>query len=306
MSSATHYTLRASKARGARSVRISRADFETYQRAQRTLARALGIEELYEILVSNFLEFETFVLDAASQAAVRTVAPYLEQHRLRIGATVKLVNLLSAARMYVDQVPKKVRDCFSPGQEEMDRVKAEFSKEYDAHIEYRFIEAVRNYAQHYGTPVHWTQRGMGWTSLKQDGRLEYHVEIASLRSFLKQDGSFKVQVLEELPERVDLRSCVRRYLESVSKVHHYVRKLLTKPVERSRRALASAHRRFPQKNRTVDVALVAVRSSGKVRDEIPLLLAWDKMRKDLASLNRELINLHKTHVTGRLRSLDGK
>lgn len=265
-----------------------------------TIFRLLS-KETYEILVTNFLEFEVFLLESAAKSAVREIPPYLEQHELKMGSIVRLANFLSSARMYVDQVPRRVQRCFSPGEEQKAAVVREFSRCYDTYPEYRFMEALRNHVQHCGVPVHWTETGMGWTSVDADGVLEYYVEIASLRSILEEDGKFKRAVLDELGNRVALSHAVRLYTECLSSTQDTVRTLLDERVAAARRDLQSAHDRFPEKDELTEVALKATKTTGENTEEVPLLLTCDVIRDQLRKKNKRLTNLRKVRVIGGAR-----
>ncbi|RLB49923.1 MAG: hypothetical protein DRI90_24150 [Deltaproteobacteria bacterium] len=305
--SATTYFLRASPQKDARTVEITRGDFHAYKEAQATLARALAVEQTYEVLVSNYLEFERFLLEEAATAMVRRDKPYERQFAISMRATIRIVNLLTAARMYVEQAPLNVRACVPDVGGMLEKVKGLFSRQYDDHAEYRFMEALRNHVQHHGMPVHWTEQGAGWTSHEGDERLVYWVEIASLRLVLSQNRKFKKRVLAELDDKVDLKLAVRRYVECLSRVHSEMRASLADPTTVARTRLREAHERFGSSDPLESVTLTAIAAPADGDEAVvPLLLEWDDMRLRLVERNKELPNLHKTHASGRVRSHGGR
>jgi hypothetical protein len=174
-----------------------------------------------------------------------------------------------------------------------------FSKEYDRNKDYRFMEALRNYAQHRGIPVHWAQGCSRWTSLEDDGLMEYSIELASLRSNLEKDGEFKKEILEEMNEKVNLKEATRSYIESLSNVHESVRTTIAESVTSARKLIEDALCRYASVNSGNVLGLSACKKTNRgLIDTIPLLLDWDDVRLKLQQQNPKAINLKKRYVTG--------
>lgn len=132
---------------------IDKERFDLLKGARHTLIEAFALEEKYEILISNYLELEQQIVRQAVVAQIRTQSDYSEYFEFRMAFNVALVNLLTAARLYVDQFPRHVRDCLL---DENQLVLAEswLKQAYDSAFEYRFMEALRNHVQHNGVPLH--------------------------------------------------------------------------------------------------------------------------------------------------------
>ena len=92
---------------------IDKECFDFLKQARHTLLEAFALEEKYEILISNYLKLEKQVVCQAIEAQVRTQSEYSEYFEFRMAFNVALVNLLTSARLYVDQSPRHVRDCLS-------------------------------------------------------------------------------------------------------------------------------------------------------------------------------------------------
>lgn len=279
---------------------ITKEDFEKLRCAREILTDARTIEETYDILMSNFIEFESFLLINAVAAATRNEPLYDRVFQLRMDSTRLLINLLTSARMYVDQVPRLARDCGPKGNTWLTDIENLKSAEYKAHVEYRFMEALRNHVQHFGFPVHGTREGFGWTTLDDDGLLEVTIDITTFRSELSSNKKFKNSVLAELEDRVDLRHSTRKYVGSLGSIHEAVRNLTAESVTRSRKEIEGAHNRIGDSSPTTEVALEAIAKSddGNVA-AIPLLLVWDDQRKRLIRRNRTLSNLDKLQFVSR-------
>ena len=74
----------------------------------------------------------------------------------------------------------------------------------------------------------------------KDRLLVYSMELASQKEFLKDDKNFKKKVLDELPDKVDLKIATRVYIESMSRVHCAARKLVENTLKESRSIIECA------------------------------------------------------------------
>ncbi|WP_447598252.1 hypothetical protein [Nitrospira sp. Nam80] len=281
-------------------VEISAEEYSLLGTARGVLSSALAIEEKYEILIANFLALETQLLNVAATNAVRNTLTYSGFFEIRSALNVHVVNLLTAARLYLDQLPQDVADCLPENADAADRVKARCSKEYDEHFEYRFMEALRNHVQHRGIPIHFVRQNAQWTSIGEDGRMEFTVDIAAQRRYLEEDEKFKKAILDEIASDVDLKAACRRYVESLSVIHEFARNLIAEAAKSARARLESVHKRYAEVYSEKLIGLTAsAMDDGREISSVPLLLDWDDVRLELQKRNSQLVNLHKRYVTGR-------
>lgn len=284
-------------------IEISESEYYALQKARNILSNALEIEEKYEIVISNYLDFEQEILNATTKYMIREHLDYSDFFEVRLGFNIRLVNLLTAVRLYVDQLNQNVTECLNGNKKAKDDVKKLFSKEYDENLYYRFMEALRNYVQHRGIPVHWTQQNSRWTSLDDDGMIEYSIELASQRIYLEEDKKMKKSVLAEIDDKVDLKAATRCYVESISRVHDAERGMISDAIDCSRKLIEEAHRKYAQEYTDSLVGLSACKLDGhKQISSIPLLLDWDDVRVSLQKRNKKLTNLSKRYATGKIKS----
>lgn len=282
-------------------VEISAQEFSGLRAARVVLSNAFAIEEKYEIVISNFLDLEKQLLDVAATNAVRQTNTYAEFFDTRSVLNIRLVNLLTATRLYLDQLPQHISECGLEDAGASALVKSRCSAEYDKYFEFRFMEAFRNYVQHRGIPVHYVSQDARWTSLEEDGLMEFSVHIAARLSHLEEDGKFKKSILKEISKDVDLIAAARRYLESISAINEFVRELLSTPAALARAAIESAHHRYSQVWAESLIGLSAQEiEESRVISSVSLLLDWDDVRIQLQKRNRQLVNLSKRYVTSRV------
>jgi len=283
-------------------IEISEESYKAYKESREILSNCLAIEEKYEILISNYIDLEEQILSATTSHVVREHLDYSDFFDVRLALNIRLVNLLTSARLYVDQLPQHVEKCVPHLGAAESRVKSLLAAEYDGNPQYRFMEALRNYVQHHGIPVHWTSLGAERTGLGDDGLLEYSTELAAEKSFLEEDGEFKKQILGEISDKVDLKAATRCYIESLSSVHNAVRELIQESVQNSRLRLEDAHRQYQEVCEGSLVGLSACMASDRrLIETVPLLLDWDDVRVKLQKRNRKLTNLRRRYVTGKIK-----
>jgi hypothetical protein len=287
-------------------VDISPEEYAELKTARAVLSSAFAVEEKYEILVANYLDLEKEMLQLAATSAVRTTLEYSEFFQVRSILNVRLVNLLTAARLYLDQLPQDVGDCMSASAA-ADRIKERCSREYDEKPEYRFMEALRNHTQHRGIPVHLVRPDARWTSFDENGEMEFTLDIFATRQYLEEDGGFKRSVLNEIGEEVDLKLATRSYVESLSEVHHFARELVADPTAKARSRIEREHERYAK---LYDGSLAGLAALAMADDEevsvVPLLLDWDDVRLVLQKTNSRLVNLRRQYVTGKLKAQQGR
>lgn len=285
-------------------VEISEDRFLLLQQSRRVLTEALAMEEKYAIVLTNYLSLEREILNQSAADLVQSVTEYYDVYEVLHALNVRLVNLLTAARMYVDQLPRHVRACMPMNVDAFEHVKHLLSIEYDAHFEYRFMEALRNYAQHNGMPIHKFTSGGKWSGARRekDSYLVYGLALISLKQELARDGTFKKKVLDECNEEVDVLIAIRKYVSSISTVHVKCRDYVKKVVEDARSEFESAHTEFmkhaPNESKS-SIGLEAQKFLGNsVESRIPLLLNWDDVRIKLQKKNRSPANLARSYVSG--------
>ena len=280
------------------SLEIEQAQFEQLKSSRPVLSHALAIEEKYEIIISNFLELEREATNISISEMVRNHIEYKDFFAVRLALNIRLVNLLATVRLYTDQLSSHICVCFPSDENVKTEVKNLFSSEYDKSFEYRFMEALRNHVQHSGIPVHEVFMGGGkWTD-PVDGLLEYSLCFYAQKKELLLDEGFKKQVLNEMPDKVNLRSATRIYIEAISRIHKQARDKIKTDVDSARLCLDRAIQDYMVVYEKEPVGLYAYEYHGEEKiDEVLVLTKWDDVRKELVKRNWELVNLSKRYVS---------
>ena len=272
---------------------IEEGEYLLLQRSRPVLNAAFSFEENYDLLVGNYLELENASLTLTAESIVRWRQEYQDMFALRAQLNRRMVNFLSAARLFVDQLPQRIEQCGG----NKDEIKAKLSAEYDASFEYRFMEALRNHVQHSGSAVHSLSIGGKWHPPKERTRNVFTVQAFTQKRFLILDKTFKKPTLKECPDKVEVLFATRRYLESLSAVHDFARQHIEKTVAEARKAFAEAIERYIDFSKESAIGLAAYPSGARDPSmNVAVFLDWDDVRIKLSKRNRNLTNLSKCVV----------
>ena len=273
---------------------IEEAEYSLLLQSRPVLNAAFSFEENYDLLIGNYIELENAALSHAAESMVRQRHDYHDLFEVRAEINRRVVNFLSAARLFVDQLPQHIEQCGG----EKDELKAKLSSEYDASFAYRFMEALRNHVQHSGSAVHTLSIGSKWQPPRERRKIVFNLQAFTQKRFLLLDKTFKKATLAECPERVEVLVATRRYLESLSAVHDFARQQIEEPVAKARSAFAEAIDRYKQFSKESTIGLTAYPPGERdPSNGVAVFLNWDDVRIKLSQRNLNLRNLSKSTVS---------
>ncbi len=280
---------------------INESKFEQLKQAKECLSEILSFEEKYELLLSNYMELEKECLLISAQNMVYEDNEYMNFFDIKLLFNQRIVNLLTTSRLYIDQLSQHIKACNL----NID-IKSFFSYEYDNNFEYRFMEALRNYVQHRGLAVHFTSIGSNWTSLDDDGEIQFKTRVYTKKDEVEKDSAFKKSVAKEMPDKVDIIYASRSYIESISKVHCNIRKILSDVAISSRQIVEEIIHEYEKTSngKSIGLGIVCLENNGKydeILDKFYITLEWDNIRIKLERKNQSLVNLRKRFVSSSIK-----
>lgn len=280
---------------------INESKFEQLKQAKECLSEILSFEEKYELLLSNYMELEKECLLISAQNMVYEDNEYMNFFDIKLLFNQRIVNLLTTSRLYIDQLSQHIKACNL----NID-IKSFFSYEYDNNFEYRFMEALRNYVQHRGLAVHFTSIGSNWTSLDDDGEIQFKTRVYTKKDEVEKDSAFKKSVAKEMPDKVDIIYASRSYIESISKVHCNIRKILSDVAISSRQIVEEIIHEYEKTSngKSIGLGIVCLENNGKydeILDKFYITLEWDNIRIKLEKKNQSLVNLKKRFVSSSIK-----
>ena len=209
---------------------LSKDEHEKLLRAKKTLLFGVALEQRLDILLENYASLERYILDLALRNAV-----FMGDTQGRLGegrhnVNRHLNNLLSSAKLYIDQTAHALSEQFGRDSSQYQGYIVSKSEEYDNSLAYRTLEALRGYVQHRGLPAH----SISFSS-KRDKSSAHRIRNRHIVTFglvpetVREDGGFKSSVLHELEGVVDkngmieLMPLIRDYVSGIARVHKSVR-----------------------------------------------------------------------------------
>jgi hypothetical protein len=199
--------------------------FESIVGAKKTYMLAVGLEENINLLIDNYDEFKAEMLKLADQA--RQGLHQMEmvaRMRARLLLNRRIVNELTACRLYLDQSSHAISELFGPESVAASTATKRRCTVYDGSLSYRFMEGLRNYVQHRGLLVHC----LAFKHSRIGDDLRFTLEPRLKLSYLEEDPKFKASVLNEIKtvsskeadgEEVDLGRAMREYIAAIWSLH---------------------------------------------------------------------------------------
>jgi hypothetical protein len=290
------------------SVEISAEEYEAGKRAKGGVLALLGIEEKLDLVLENYAEFETGLLEIAARYCLfqgRTWSSSMgELHQVNR----RLANLLSSCRLYIDQVKHDLSTLYGRDSTQLEELLAALSGEYDTSLGYRAMEALRNFVQHCALPVHRIDY-MSSRDQREEGILVKHTCTPSMNlTMLKEEGRFKAEVLRDLEnsplrskDTVDLKPLVRECIRSIWSVHNGLRRRMVEDLN----GWDSCIRRLISKfrsacgDKTTGLAIVATDGERRI-EEVYISEQFSERRKALEQKNQQAGDLRVQYVSSEI------
>lgn len=274
---------------------ITEKEFEDLKQAAQKLVAGFELEELYDLMINNYRELEKEVISLAVDSMVLAKDENDDLFEIRFALNRRMVNLLTTAKMYLDQYIQRLKK-FNCDVSIVERV---CSGIYDKFFEYRFMEALRNHAQHGGTAVHYVTLHSPW--YMQGGKKQkraFFIAIYAQKLELEENDRFKKEILSECPEEVDLILATRVYVGGIASLHEHVRGLIEQPLKDVRSVFEDAVARYEAIRPGRGIGLQAVcKKQDEIIDKVNIVFEADDTRKLLFKRNKTVENLSTYFVT---------
>ncbi|MBA4131780.1 MAG: hypothetical protein C0519_10185 [Hyphomicrobium sp.] len=271
--------------------------------ANRSLIHAIDQEELYDAVISDYIEFESALLTTSVEQTCRPILDQSTFDELRLLYNRRLAHLLSLGRSYIDTQDKNVIAVL--GEQSTASMKAARQIEFERSLGYRAIDALRNATQHYGLPLQGLTIGFTWSfdpAGKKDQRAHYVVPYLNL-SQMRRDNGFKKKILAELidrGERIDIRPMTREYVEGISNIHNEFRSIIQLRVLEAELVVQKAINDWRQvTSQTEDANGLAVTSTVSNQANIESYISEPTLRRlqHLTQKNRAPLKLAKSYAS---------
>lgn len=273
---------------------LTHDEFDDLASAHKALSSALYLEQTYDLVISNHEELELSVFEISLKSMIFSHHTHENFYTDTCLINRRMQNLLSAAKLYIDHLPQSSKG-LQINHSELRELASEI---YDTSLHYRFMEALRNHAQHFGLPVD----GVIFSDSRSEESDYAHMELLTipyvLKSKLAENNKFKKSVLNEIPEKTSLMIAMRSYVSSLSLIHKKARSLSLQTIEKSTDLIESAIKTYGEALEKDPILLFAVTNDqSKPLMKVPLNLAWEQHRLELIKKTRFTSHLEKRYVT---------
>ena len=281
----------------------SEAEFYRVRSAKRNLMRILWIEDKFDLLIENYVEYERELLDLALYQMIYGEFSWSLFRADAIRINRRLQNLLSACRMYLDQIKHDVGELETPEVPLLECLTKKWSDQFDSKIGYRIMEGLRNHAQHRNLPVHHMSYPREWINSDSRCRLAFRIVPSLSVAELKEDPKVKSGIIAELEgvgEYVPVTPLVREYVEGLGIVHEEFRALSKSNVERWESVIRAICNRAVTEFDALKsgVAIVVCNEDGGELESENVFEDPIQYRSNLVRKNQNLSNLSARFVSG--------
>ena len=282
---------------------IAKARYDELLNVWECIGTMLDIEESWNDLIQNYSELEVELLTAGVTTMISDVQGYDEFIDIRSRLSRRVFNLLQACRAYLDYTDHQL------GKFKFADIRTPFNtrrhEAYDNDFGYRFMEALRNYSQHQGVPMHslslssrWLPRGEELKDLMRNSATG-KVSLEKLRS-----SGFKKAVLDEVPNEkfLDITDLTRAYLEGLWTVHDTIRVLVKDHIKSCRLTIQAAVEEYGKINngKVLGLAAAAMRPDGTMQSHTNIFEDIPNRLDRLSRRNRSLVNLRRRYVSNEI------
>jgi hypothetical protein len=112
-------------------IEIDDERFNSLLKARSILSGALALEEKFDLLISNYFDLESECLNCVLRSMVYYEPAYDYTAEAMLTINRRTVNLLTSARLYVDQLPQHVKSCLPDEDSILGKINAIKSSCYD-------------------------------------------------------------------------------------------------------------------------------------------------------------------------------
>ncbi|MNJ45412.1 hypothetical protein D3C77_405050 [compost metagenome] len=281
---------------------IDETEYKAITNARRILSVALSIEEKYDLVLGNFMDFEKELLLLTMDKITDRRFDYERAYATHAVINRRLANFVISGKHYTELIAGQAAKCAGNVAEVEATIEALKRKHYDGCLDYRFMEVLRGHLSHSGAGVHSVGNPDKWMR-NENGEATsfvFNINVYSLKAQLAENSGFKRPVLRELPEKIDLKKAVRSYLGAISDIQMEVRKLTKNSTSSARDLIKSYIDKYSKANNGKSFAVSA---HGLGEEPVMLFLDWDDVRIGLAKKNQSVSNMNRRHVSSAIESL---
>lgn len=284
-------------------ITLESSEYGKIKESREVLSLFAKFTENYRIVLDAYERVEDAIHQVSISNLLHGFGGYSESLQRRIHLNSALIGYLASARYFLDSsdkiLPKLISETKS---EEFVAFRASI---YDNSKEYRFIEALRNYVQHRDLPIDSLKHNnfIEETDNREDSDLVTSISLLASREKLSSDNKFKREVLEGMPELIDIIQCLRAHMARLWSMHDRITKNHSDIASSARTEIEAQIERYKREIGGTVLGLHAVEAtdSDEIEEKVPLLLDWDDARLESLKHIGNLARLQRWYVSGKIK-----
>lgn len=231
-------------------VDLTEKEWDQIVNARSLIYNTYYIEQKYDLMISNYYEFEENLL---TQALDRSIW-YREYQSLNddlLTTARKIINLVTSIVLYAEHLEQRHIKKFQFGDKRNTEVFGEFKTYLKSSIHYKFIKGLRNYIAHRDLPMDSYSYSSNWERIgkEEDDKLGHFVVPTVEKEKLLSDKKFSstvVKAMESKKGKIDLRVPIRKTIAGLSRIAKDFRESLSPDYQDSKAQILDAIDRYKE------------------------------------------------------------
>lgn len=247
------------------------------KQSHEVLRECKSVENIYNMVLMNYYEFEKELYKISLSDEVFN-GSYSIFNRYMSKIEQRLLNLLASVTLYLDFFKHEGHvDKFSEYVEDEFKTVHEFIEAQNANKKIKIMKFLRNHIQHNGLIVkNFSLNGKNLTDKLREQTLNLSIDKSSIKA-----NWYKPEEFSELEDTLDLKQCIRQYIDYISHAHKEFRDATNEKVVESRTSFEGVL----QKYEGYKVVHIAEDQDKQKINELPISLNWDDVRVEMVKKN---------------------
>lgn len=283
---------------------ITKKDYEDIRISQVCVYDLLLIEQKYDNLIENYLEYENYLMEVAHRhmldrdfvwAGLRDASNTIQR---------RIMNLLNSSKSFIEQSKHHLKMILPDDTKSFEEYESFIRQQYDNYLGYRVMEALRNHSQHFNFPAPHLSLNMKRVDRSTHNQLLVSTTPSISVANLEKNEKFKSSILRELKEIgevVDVKPLLREYVSCISRALIFLRNSTKTQKDNSdnkfRLALDQLHR-IADNTPISNPAAAIDNEDGTMKSEVIINYEFIHLREKYEKKNSDLSHLDRQFATG--------
>ena len=259
---------------------LAQQQFEELAKSKELLFEVRQIENIYNILIMNYYEFEKELYEISLKDEIFN-SDYINFSEYISKVEQRVLNFLSSTTLYFDSFKDDLKETKKYSiylKDEFNVIKKFFDEELKINKNLKIMKFMRNHIQHNGLLNPETMiNGKNLSEELREQTLKFKMD----KNTIKADW-YKPENFAELDEKIDLKKAIRIYVDFISHVHQNFRESTNEKAINAR----SEFEKIFEKYSEYKCLYVAQKVDDEIKIELPILLNWDNIRLEMIKKNR--------------------